>query len=42
MKDENITLAQNYWYRGELMKLVPDALNKLMEAKEVVIEKKKN
>ena len=40
IKDEEITSSQNYWYRGELMKLVPDALNELMEAKEVVVEQK--
>jgi hypothetical protein len=40
IKDEDVTSSQNYWYRGELMKLVPDALNQLMEAKEVVVEQK--
>ena len=40
IKDEEVTSSQNYWYRGELMKLVPDALNEIMEAKEVVVEQK--
>jgi len=40
IKDEDVTSSQNYWYRGELMKLVPNALNELMEAKEVVVEQK--
>ena len=40
IKDDDITSSTNYWYRGELMKLVPDALNELMEAKEVIVEQK--
>ena len=40
IKDEDVTSSTNYWYRGELMKLVPDALSELMEAKEVVVEQK--
>ena len=40
IKDDDITSAQNYWYRGELMQLVPDALNELINAKEVIIEQK--
>jgi hypothetical protein len=39
-EEDETTSSQNYWYRGEIMKLVPNALNELMEAKEVVIEQK--
>ena len=38
--DDNSPQNQNYWYRGELMKLVPDALNEIVKAKEVIIEQK--
>jgi len=38
--DDNSPQSQNYWYRGELMKLVPDALNEIVKAKEVIIEQK--
>jgi hypothetical protein len=37
-EDENSAL--NYWYRGELMKLVPDVLSEIVKAKEVIIEQK--
>ena len=40
IKEEDITSSSNYWYRGELMKLVPDALNELIKAKEVIVEQK--
>ncbi len=40
IKDEEVTSRHNYWYRGELMKLVPNALQEIMEAKEVVVEQK--
>ena len=40
IKDEDVTSAQNYWYRGELMKLVPDAFTELVNAKEVIVEQK--
>ena len=40
LKDDESTSSQNYWYRGEIMKLVPNALKELMETKEVVIEQK--
>ena len=36
--DENS--SSNYWYRGELMKLVPDVLAEVMKAKDVIIEQK--
>ena len=36
--EEESTL--NYWYRGELMKLVPDILNELKQTDEVIIEQK--
>ena len=32
VKDEDVMSSQNYWYRGELMKLVPDALSELLKA----------
>ena len=38
--DEEIASSQNYWYKGELMKLVPDFLNELLKANEVIIEQK--
>ena len=38
-KDEENS-SQNYWYRGELMKLVPDSLAEIMKAKDVIIEQK--
>ena len=37
---ENKMLDKNYWYRGELMQLVPDVLKELSENQEVVIEQK--
>ena len=37
---ENKMLDKNYWYRGELMQLVPDVLNELSENQEIVIEQK--
>ena len=40
VKDEDVMSSQNYWYRGELMKLVPDALSELLKAKEVIVEQK--
>ena len=40
VKDEEVMSSQNYWYRGELMKLVPDALSELLKAKEVIVEQK--
>ena len=40
IKDDDLTSSTNYWYRGELMKLVPDALDELVKAKEVIIEQK--
>ena len=40
IKDEDVTSTPNYWYRGELMKLVPDALSELVKAREVVVEQK--
>ena len=40
IKEEDIYSSQHYWYRGELMKLVPDALNELINAKEVIVEQK--
>ena len=38
--DEEIYSSQNYWYKGELMKLVPDFLNELLKTNEVIIEQK--
>ena len=40
IKEEDIYSSQHYWYRGELMKLVPDALSELINAKEVILEQK--
>ena len=40
IKEEDLTSSQNYWYRGELMKLVPDAFTELVNAKEVIVEQK--
>ena len=40
INEEEINSSSNYWYRGELMKLVPDALSELMKAKDVIIEQK--
>ena len=40
VNDEDVTSSQNFWYRGELMKLVPDALSELVNAKEVIVEQK--
>ena len=40
IKDEDITSSQNYWYKGELMKLVPDFLNEILKANEVIVEQK--
>ena len=37
---ENKMLDKNYWYRGELMQLVPDVLKELSENQEVIIEQK--
>ena len=37
---KNAENGNNYWYRGELMTLVPDALSEILEAKEVVVEQK--
>ena len=38
--EEDITSSQSYWYKGELMKLVPDFLNELLKTNEVIIEQK--
>ena len=38
--DEENASSQNYWYKGELMKLVPDFLNELLKTNEVIIEQK--
>ena len=38
--DDNIPQNQNYWYRGELMKLVPDFVSEILNANEVIIEQK--
>ena len=40
IKDEDITSSQNYWYKGELMKLVPDFLNEILKTNEVIVEQK--
>ncbi len=40
IKEDDVTSSTNYWYRGELMKLVPDAQAELLEANEVIIEQK--
>ena len=34
---ENKMLDKNYWYRGELMQLVPDVLKELSENQEVIM-----
>ena len=33
-------INRNYWYRGELMQLVPDVFKELMNNTEVVVEQK--
>ena len=33
-------INRNYWYRGELMQLVPDVFKELAENQEVVVEQK--
>ena len=38
-KDEE-GAANNYWYRGELMKLVQDPFEELLNAREIVVEQK--
>lgn len=38
--DDNNNFGQTYWYRGELMQLVPDVMNELMRTDEVIIEQK--
>ena len=39
-EDDNMPQNQNYWYRGELMKLVPDFVSEILKANEVIIEQK--
>ena len=38
--NDTTAVNYNYWYRGEQMQLVPDALKELSESQEVVIEQK--
>ena len=40
--NENYIFHQstNFWYRGELMKLVPDIMKEILKAEEVIIEQK--
>ena len=38
--NESTIINLNYWYRGEQMQLVPDALKEISESQEVVIEQK--
>ena len=40
IKEDEFTSSNNYWYKGELMKLVPNVLEELAKAKEVIIEQK--
>lgn len=37
---DNPVINRNYWYRGELMKLVPDCMKEIINNQEVVIEQK--
>ena len=39
-KEDELYSSQHYWYRGELMQLVPDALSELINSKEVIVEQK--
>ena len=39
-EDEIISQNTNFWYRGELMKLVPDILKEIEKAENVIIEQK--
>ena len=38
--NDSTMINLNYWYRGEQMQLVPDALKEISESQEVVIEQK--
>ena len=39
-EEETGEINRNYWYRGELMQLVPDVFKELAENQEVVVEQK--